>query len=223
MIKNRIVKVLVCSTVLFSASHSWANEHEGVNSKHHGHGAHDSWANHGVTVYGAADITKVKDISDAGVGFQIGAKYSYFFSQNVGLFIGGDYARRKVSMSGNTGDLTLPAIDIPVGLTFRFKGLKYAEHGVFMGAYYALPLEGTFKVPEVADATVKGKGNFGLLIQSDNYFPVTPGFDLGFFSAFKYGFGDAISEVSPTAATLKEQVAATSTAYNISIGFVGRF
>ena len=169
---------------------------------------------HALSLGVGLNVSRTKGLAEAGYGLATGAKYSFFFSPKVGVFTGVDYTQRSGAENG--AEFSMPSLDIPLGLTFRYRNMLDGESATYLGAYYALPLTG-----EADDGTstveLEGEGHFGFLLHTETYFPVTPEFNLGFFAGFKFGFGDAVTEVDGIASP------DNNTALDINLGLAARF
>ena len=145
------------------------------------------------------NISHIEDIDSAGYGFMLGGKYSFYFSPKVGVFVGLDYMQRNAEES--LYEFKMTSIDIPFGLTFRYK-TWIAPGATFLGLYYNLPQGGKAKYTGTEDVVfdktsldIEGENHLGFLLQTESYFEVNENFNLGFFFGLKFGFGDYISKV----------------------------
>ena len=153
-----------------------------------------------ITLNLGMNMTRIKEFDDSGFGLMIGGKYSYYFSPKVGAFIGIDYMQRNASEEGKipgkteTLNAKLNFIDIPFGLTFKYRNILSADGATFLGLYYTLSHGGKLKIKSKSLDT-EGEDHLGFLLHSETYFEVNENFNLGFFAGLKFGFGNAITEI----------------------------
>ncbi len=142
-------------------------------------------------------------------GLMLGGKYSFYFSPEMGVFIGLDYMERSFSNNFSTHisahkalNLKMTSIDIPFGVTFRYGNPLSASGASFLGLYYSLPQNGKSELRETFryrgeksySGDLEGKSYLGLLLHSETYFKINKTFALGFFFSLKFGFENAITK-----------------------------
>ncbi len=150
------------------------------------------------------NMTRIKEFDNSGFGLMLGGKYSYYFSPKVGAFIGLDYMQRNASEEdlGVTLNAKLNFIDIPFGLTFKYRNMLSADGATFLGLYYTLSQGGKLKASPGGDSLdLEGEDHLGFLLHSEIYFEVNESFNLGFFAGLKFGFGNAITKLKSPEAT----------------------
>ena len=145
------------------------------------------------------NMSAIKEIEEPGYGLMLGGKYSFYFSSKVGVFIGLDYIQRNASE--NNWDVKMTSIDIPFGLTFRYRNWFDALGATFLGLYYNMPqsggkieYSGSYAPFKGESVDLEGENHLGFLLHSETYFEVAENFNLGFFGGLKIGFGDYITK-----------------------------
>jgi hypothetical protein len=134
------------------------------------------------------NITRISNVDDVGFGLGIGTDLVWHFSQNVGLFVGADYAQLKGEEKGESVQATY--LDIPFGISFgQVAGPNASRASVInLGLYYGLPL-GKLKV---GSHKIETSSVLGLNLEFHNTFKVTEGFHLGLHFLAKYGFQNIV-------------------------------
>jgi hypothetical protein len=129
------------------------------------------------------------------ISFSGGLSGNLFFSNNVGVFLGLDYATRGYESVGGL-KYTATWLDAPFGLVFSHRGLILSEvkMATKLGGFYAQPLGDLSTSGSSSVFNTTTRRSAGLYVASDSFFTVTPTFELGYSVWVKWGLSEAFEQ-----------------------------
>lgn len=136
------------------------------------------------------NVTKVKEVDDSGISFDVGAQGVYFFSPNIGVHAGLTY--NSGAAEDPIADYSVTYLDIPLGVTFAWQpsGMPGVTNYFNLGLFFGIPIADLEADTPIGTAELDTNTMFGLNLESYTLFPIDTGLSLGLHAGFKFGFND---------------------------------
>lgn len=117
-----------------------------------------------------------------------GAEAYYFFTPNVGIFLGGQYTSRgERTASGASASASF--VDVPFGICFRHGSRIFgsrSQNQFSLGGFYAVPL-GNLSV-----TNTQTRAAAGIILMGQTLFPIGESTALGFGTWGKFGVSEVV-------------------------------
>ncbi len=128
-----------------------------------------------------------------------GTDVDWFFTPNVGAFVGLDYNPIRSKRSG--ADLEVTYLDIPFGAAFNFGSGSSIALGAMNGNFNAIMNVGLYAGMPLSKFKIAGtdidSANtiIGLNVEGHGIYKFSQTFGLGFHAGLKYGFNEVVDNV----------------------------
>lgn len=153
---------------------------------------HDEDTGNKFRILGQLDlnVSDVKEVTDSGVSFNLGAEGVYFFSPNIGVHAGLVY--NNLAAEDPSIDYSATYLDIPFGVTFAWKpsGMPGVTNFFNLGLFFGLPIADFEADTPLGTAEFETESVLGFNLESYTLFPIDPGLSLGLHVGVKFSFGD---------------------------------
>jgi hypothetical protein len=136
------------------------------------------------------NITRIKNVDEAGLGFHGGAIGVYKFSPFIGAHLGAQFNRIAASEDGV--DFKAPYVDIPFGLTISYgNGFQGSTNFINIGGFFGVPV-GDFKASGNLDEEYDLENMLGINFDTHTVWPVSDKLKIGLHAFFKFGLKEMI-------------------------------